>query len=603
MKSPNKNLLSPFKALKYLVKKPVTIEIPKVEREAADRYRGFHTNDWETCIGCGTCADICPTDAIRMDKVPGLEIEQGKTDERPVIDYGRCCWCAFCVDICPSGSLKMTRDYTYIDEDPNNFIYVADENGFGDERHIEGYQRNEDTDLLDLERVPMIHEEAGFRRGSFVEYVRGFSWEEAMREASRCVECGICTNTCPAHLDIPGYIRTIWDNDMEEGIRLVYESNPLPGVCGRVCTHKCEEVCAIAHRGDPISIRWLKRYIVDNAPDEMYRETVMSAVSKAGSGNVAIVGSGPSGLSAAYYLRTLGYEVTVYEALPLAGGVMRYGIPRYRLPEEALDRDLAFLTEAGVKILTNTPVGKKMTLEKLGKEYDAVYISTGFMKARSLSIPGSDNPGVFNAMEFLPAVRDYERGTAEMPAIAESIVVIGGGNVAFDAARSAVRLQMKKYGRVDIKVTALESMDELPADLDEIEEGRDEGLRIIPSRSPVEIVTEDGKIKGVKTAACLSVFDEEGRFAPVTDENDMLLIEGEQVFVSIGQSPDYSYIPESIRERLAFKGNRLETDDKGRTSIEWLFAGGDIVRGPDIITAIADGHNAAKGIDELLNKE
>ena len=605
MKEPKINLLSPLKGVKYLFKKPVTLNVPKEEREAADRYRGFHTNDWETCIGCGSCSEICPTSAISMEKIPGLEIDpvEGKTDERPVIDYGRCCWCAFCVDICTTGSLKMSKDYVFIDPNPDKFIYIPDEEGINHNQPEEGYQRNEETDLLELERRPMEQAPAEERKSSFMEYVKGFSKEEAMREAARCVECGICTNTCPAHMNIPEYINAVFEDDLKEASDYLYRTNPLPAVCGRVCTHKCEDVCSIAHRGEAVSIRWLKRYIVDNTPEKTYEDVVMSTVSRKGEGNVAIVGAGPAGLAAAYYLRTLGHGVTVYEEKPLPGGVMRYGIPRYRLPDEALDKDISLIKKTGVEFLTGTRVGRDITLEELHEKYDAVFLSTGFMDPRDLGVPGSEHEDVVNAMDFLPRVTDYIRGAGKQPDVHEHAVVIGGGNVAYDVARSVVRLQMERYGKSDVKVCALECVKELPADLEEVEEGSEEGVKVYGGWGPKEIIIENGRIVRLDLVKCLSIFDENGRFSPDFDEELTLSIEGSQVFVSIGQAPDYRYLPESIQNQLEFKGPRIRVDEGGRTSLEWLFAGGDIVKGPDIITAVANGHEAAKSIDAYLESK
>jgi len=210
---------------------------------------------------------------------------------------------------------------------------------------------------------------------------------------------------------------------------------------------------------------------------------------------------------------------------------------------------------------------------------------------------------VINAMDFLPRVTDYIRGAGKQPDVHEHAVVIGGGNVAYDVARSVVRLQMERYGKSDVKVCALECVKELPADLEEVEEGSEEGVKVYGGWGPKEIIIENGKIVRLDLVKCLSIFDENGRFSPDFDEELTLSIEGSQVFVSIGQAPDYRYLPESIQNQLEFKGPRIRVDEGGRTSLEWLFAGGDIVKGPDIITAVANGHEAAKSIDAYLESK
>ncbi|SHH18291.1 FAD-dependent oxidoreductase [Thermosipho atlanticus] len=607
---PKKEFFAPIKAWKYIFKKPVTIKVPYVKREAAERYRGFHINDWNECIGCGTCAKICPTDAIRMVEVDDLPHEYGKKPPRPVIDYGRCSFCAMCVDVCTTGSLKMTREYVHVSPEPEDFIFAPTEKGIhGIEDVPVGWVRDDDSDLLELERVEMEMIEGEERSKSFIEYVKGYSKEQAMHEAARCVECALCTDRCPQHMQIPEYIKAIWRDDLTDALKWLLKgneennmlgANPFSAVCGRVCTHKCEEACSLGNRGEAIAIRWLKRYIVDNVSEY---DKVLEVKPERKNKKVAIVGSGPAGLSAAYFLATMGYDVEVFESLSKPGGVMRYGIPSYRLPDEALDKDIAFIQALGVKIHVGVSVGKDIPLQKLKDEFDAVFVSTGFTLGRSTGIPGTEHEDVIQALPLLREIRDYLRGEGPKPKIPKSLVVIGGGNVAMDVARSMARLQIMEYGKVDVKVTSLErTYEEMPADMEEIEEGAEEGVKFYPGWGPVRIVIENDKVRGVELKKCLQVFDENRRFNPKFDENERQTLKAEMVVEAIGQAPDYSYLPEDLKEKLEFVRGRILTNEYRQTPVKWLFAGGDIVNGPDIIHGVADGYWAARGIDEFLTK-
>lgn len=591
-----KDIISPFTAWKNVVKEPVTIKEP-LKREAAPRYRGFHKNDVDTCIGCGTCESICQNAAIDMVPVEGIETKNGDSGLRPRIDYGRCCWCALCVDVCTTGSLSMSNHFKWVDSDPDVFRFIPGVDKKEWDNEPNGYKKpGPNYELYSKERVHMPELKPEERDKSFIEIVRGYSKEQAMKEADRCVECGICVATCPAHMGIPEYIKAIRNDDLNEGLRILYDTNPLPEICGRICTHKCETVCSVGHQGDPLSIRWLKRYIADQQPAENYKEILETEnISKNGK-RIAIVGSGPAGLSAAHYLALMGYECTIFEKLPLPGGMMRYGIPEYRLPYDALDKDIDYIKSLGVEIKCNVTVGKDITLDELHQQYDAVFAGTGLHVGRSTRIPGTDHPNVYQAVDLL---RDVTMGK-EVPAT-ESIVVIGGGNVAMDITRTLARIQNQRYGKVNIITTSLESEEEMPADREEIIEAREEGATIIPGWGPVKIEIENDKIKGLHVVKCVSVFDENRRFNPKFDENQTNFFVGNMVVESIGQGMDLSYLPESVKDNLKLDNRgRIVVNDYFQSSVSWLFVGGDIIQGPDVIHGIANGHKAAIGIDKFL---
>lgn len=625
-KYPKSSIFKPLRHFKYLFKKPVTHPLDTIftkknadylkhvnvmqpkqanhsaPRKAPDNLRGFHVNDWEKCIGCGTCADICPTAAITMVPRHDLPLVAGKLQQRPTIDYGRCCFCALCVDTCTTESLKMTKEYIYADSDPNSFLLMPTET-WQDQDVDLAYVKNETTELLDLKRIDMDHVSPAERVKSYIEVVRGYSKAFARQEAARCVECGVCTSSCPVQMHIPQYIKAIWEDDIEGGLRQIYETNPLPGVCGRVCTHNCETACAIAKRGEAIAIRWLKRYIIDSAPDDMYDKIFTEPVSEIIDAKIAIAGSGPASLAAAYYLRGLGYHVDVFEEKSRPGGVMSYGAPEYRIPDSAVEKDIQFIKKIGVNIHTNTRVGKDISFAELEKNYDAVFLGTGFFTARKLNIPGADHKDVMGAMDFLPLTRNLARGELKPEEInvKPSVIVVGGGDVAFDVARNCIRIQLMKYGKADVKLTSLETLDILPGSDDEYLEGTEEGIKTYLGYGPQEVVIKNGKITGLRVWKCLRVFDEEGRFSPQFDQKQEEVFEAEQVFFSIGQAPDYSFIPDELKNKITIERGKIKANESGQVDgLDWLFVGGDIFRGPDIITAVSDGHRAAVAIDDLL---
>ena len=593
------DILKPFTAWSNAVRDPVTVKDPINDRPGASRYRGFHQNDIEKCIGCGACESICETGAIKMVPVEGIETQPGDSGLRPEVDYGRCCWCALCVDICSTGSLTMSNEYIWIEEDPEAFTYVpgVDKKPWDNDEH--GWQRPENYELNIKEREEMPQLEAEERKSSFVEIVKGYSHDQAIAEADRCISCGLCVANCPAHMDIPDYIQAVRQQNLEEGFRIMYKTNPLPEVCGRICTHKCEDICAMGHRGDPIAIRWLKRYIADSVNEQDYKRVMPEEKPENANKSVAIVGAGPTGLSAAYYLSLMGYSVKIFEAQPQAGGMMRYGIPSYRLPYDALDADINYVLSLGVQIQYNTRVGKDVTLERLQEDFDTVLVGTGLHTGKSSKIPGTDHKDVHQAIKLL---REVSKGN-DIP-VAKRIIVIGGGNVAMDITRTLVRLQLQKYGEVNIITTSLETEDIMPADQEEIDEAREENVTLKPGWGPQKIEIENDTIKGLHVQRCTSVFDEQGRFNPKFDEDDTDFFEGDMVVEAIGQGMDLSFVSKKIRDGLEFsKRGRIMVNEYFQSKQEWLFFGGDIIQGPDVIHGIANGHKAARGIDKYFNGE
>lgn len=586
-----KDFISPFYVWKRAFEKPYTDPKPLKDRPGTDHYRGFHKNDLEKCIGCGTCSKICQNDAIDMVPISEIETEKGDSGLRPKIDYGRCCWCALCVDICPTSSLTMSNEYIWIDNDAEVFRFIPgkDDKKWNEEER--GYKRSENYRLLDPERIKMKMLPPKERVKSFMEMVKGYSREEAQKEADRCIQCGLCIATCPAHMDIPGYIKAVREGNIEEGVKLMYETNPMPAVCGRVCTHRCEFDCALAHTGEAISIRWLKRYLADQLSLDDYEKAIPVDITK-NRKKIAIIGAGPGGLSAAYYLILLGYEVVVYEKHNKAGGMTRYGIPEYRLPYEQLDKDVGYIESLGVKIKYNTEVGKDIDFNEIYNIYDAVYLSTGLDNPYEMRIEGEKLPGVISGLKLLDNVT---RG--KDPSIGKSVAVIGGGNVAMDAARTA-----RTFGAEATVLYRRREVD-MPADQEEIEEAHSENVKFITQAVPLKIEKNQGKV-ALKLIYGKTKMVDQGkgkRPKPVLIEGKTYNLNIDSIIVAIGQNAEFSYLPENIKNKILDSRGKIVTDEKKETSKKKIFAGGDIANNTkDAISAIADGHRAARNIDEYL---
>jgi glutamate synthase (NADPH/NADH) small chain len=436
--------------------------------------------------------------------------------------------------------------------------------------------------------------EAEERIGSFAEIVNGYSVDQAKLEADRCVSCGLCIATCPTHMAIPDYIKAVRDGDYARGVALLYETNPFSGICGRVCTHKCETTCAARHEGDPIAIRWLKRHIMDQVTPGQIRTAIGKPSAPTGK-KVAIVGAGPAGLTAAFDLAKQGHTVTVFEALAQPGGMTRWGIPEYRLPYDIIDQDVDIIRSVGVDIRCNVRIGKDITLDELRSTHDVVLLGLGLQLGRATRIPGSDHADVRKAVDLLrQATAGEDFGTPR------TAVVIGGGNVAMDIARTLARLQKAVYGEVRVTLTALEERARFLADPEEIKEAGEEGVVILDARGPQQVMVENGKVTGLKTWRVKAIFDEQGRFAPSYDESDEQIHAGSMVVEAIGQMTDASLLGDELTELLTWNRGRIQVDAGGRTSESWLWAVGDMVHGPDVVTAVADGHRVAASIHANL---
>jgi len=399
-----------------------------------------------------------------------------------------------------------------------------------------------------------------------------------------------CKATCPAHVSVQGYIALINQGKYREALELFKESHPFPAICGRICHHPCEGICTRGEVDEPLGIQYLHRFLADK--DFSAGEPYLPETGEDRGEKIAVIGSGPAGLAAAYFLRIKGYQATVFEKLPVAGGMMAVGIPAYRLPRDILAAEIKVIEDMGVEIRTGVTFGEDITLESLkGDGFKAVFVATGLHLSRELNVEGEDLSGVLKGVDFL-----RDAALENEVQVGKEVIVVGGGNVAMDVAMTALRT-----GAQHVSLVCLEKRDEMPAWDYEIEEAIQEGIDITNSLGPKRFLDKDGQVLGIEFKRCTSVFDEKGAFNPRYDEADLTTMEADTVIVAIGQAADLSF---TDKEGIAkSRKGGLEVDPVTlETPVEGVFAGGDVFYGPkSVVEAVECGKEVAESIDRYLN--
>ena len=459
---------------------------------------------------------------------------------------------------------------------------------------------------MDPKKCPMPVQDPMERRNNFDEVALGYTYEMAVNEAKRCLNCKNkpCRSACPVQIDIPAFIERVANEDMEGAYQIISQSSSLPAVCGRVCPQEkqCESKCVRGIKGEAVGIGRLERFVAD-----WHRENCKDApeMPVQNGHKVAVIGAGPSGLTAAGDLAKMGYKVTVYEALHLAGGVLVYGIPEFRLPKVIVQKEIDNLKAIGVDVETNMVIGKVLTIDELfemGNE--AVYIGSGAGLPRFMNIPGESLKGVYSANEYLTRInlmKAYKEGSKTPIKHSKKVAVVGGGNVAMDAARSA-----KRMGAEEVYIVYRRGMEELPARKEEVEHAEEEGIIFKTLTNPVEVLgDEKGEVCGMRCVEMeLGEPDASGRRRPIVKEGSEFVLDVDTMIMSIGTSPNPLIRSTTPGLETNKKGCIVTDGENGLTTREGVYAGGDAVTGAaTVILAMGAGKAAAKAIDEYIRSK
>lgn len=458
---------------------------------------------------------------------------------------------------------------------------------------------------MSMTKVVMPEQEPNVRNKNFEEVALGYTKEMAMEEAGRCLNCPKkpCMDGCPVNVPIPGFIEKVAEGDFEAAYEIITSENALPAICGRVCPqeNQCEGKCVRGIKGEPVAIGRLERFVADY---HMAHATAAPLDIPRNGKKVAVVGCGPSGLTCAGELAKKGYDVTIFEALHKAGGVLSYGIPEFRLPKDLVAREIENVKNLGVDIETNVIIGRSMTIDDLMEDgYQAVFVGSGAGLPRFLNIPGENLLGVYSANEFLTRVnlmKAYKFPEAPTPVkVGKNVAVVGAGNVAMDAARTAKRL-----GAENVYIVYRRGEDEVPARKEEVHHAKEEGIIFKLLNNPCEIHGEDGWVTGIEVVKQeLGEPDASGRRSPVPVEGSNYVIPVETVVIAIGQSPNPLIRQTTPGLDTQKWGGIIVDEDTMKTSKDGVYAGGDTVTGAaTVILAMGAGKKAAKAIDEQLSK-